>query len=189
MGTRSETGWHEHHSAAFFQPLEFHLEPLDLLFEVLDLLLQHFNVAPEVFHLGVAAGDFNGDGISDMVFFNPETGDWYALPGGGQEPEETLADCVARECREELGVDVRVGALLFVRDHIVANHDFSYVDEAPHQLEHLFLLRGAGRGNEERQLRIRGDVRRRGGFTHDPLPLAPGLCPFYAEQASDLVPG
>jgi len=73
-----------------------------------------------------------------------ETGDWYALPGGGQEPEETLADCVARECREELGVDVRVGALLFVRDHIVANHDFSYVHEAPHQVEHLFACEVPG---------------------------------------------
>jgi len=26
-------------------------------------------------------GDFNGDGISDMVFFNPETGDWKAAEG------------------------------------------------------------------------------------------------------------
>ena len=31
-------------------------------------------------------GDFNGDGISDMVFFNSETGNWKAvqgIPGGG----------------------------------------------------------------------------------------------------------
>ncbi|HNW28542.1 MAG TPA: SpvB/TcaC N-terminal domain-containing protein, partial [Spirochaetota bacterium] len=31
-------------------------------------------------------GDFNGDGLSDMVFFNPDTGDWTAAeaaPGGG----------------------------------------------------------------------------------------------------------
>jgi RHS repeat-associated protein len=26
-------------------------------------------------------GDFNGDGISDMVFFNPKTGDWRAMEG------------------------------------------------------------------------------------------------------------
>ncbi|MBP7737018.1 MAG: hypothetical protein KA369_13655 [Spirochaetes bacterium] len=26
-------------------------------------------------------GDFNGDGISDMVFFNPSTGDWRAMEG------------------------------------------------------------------------------------------------------------
>ncbi len=26
-------------------------------------------------------GDFNGDGLSDMVFFNPETGDWKAAEG------------------------------------------------------------------------------------------------------------
>ncbi len=31
-------------------------------------------------------GDFNGDGLSDMVFFNPDTGEWTAaeaVPGGG----------------------------------------------------------------------------------------------------------
>ncbi len=28
-------------------------------------------------------GDFNGDGISDMVFFNPETGNWRAAQGQG----------------------------------------------------------------------------------------------------------
>jgi len=26
-------------------------------------------------------GDFNGDGISDLVFFNPQTGDWQAAEG------------------------------------------------------------------------------------------------------------
>jgi ADP-ribose pyrophosphatase YjhB (NUDIX family) len=78
------------------------------------------------------------DGQLLLTHCRDASGDWYALPGGGQQPEETLADCIARECREELGVDVSVGALLFVRDHIVANHDFSYVREAPHQIEHLF---------------------------------------------------
>ncbi len=67
-----------------------------------------------------------------------ESGEWHALPGGGQEPEERLEQTVVRECLEEIGARVRVGRLLFVRDFIVRNHDFSYVHEAPHQIEHGF---------------------------------------------------
>ncbi len=38
---------------------------------------------------------------------------FWILPGGGREPGETEAACVAREVREEAGVDVAVGALLY----------------------------------------------------------------------------
>ena len=34
----------------------------------------------------------------------------WEFPGGKREPGETLADCAARECREELGVAIAVGA-------------------------------------------------------------------------------
>lgn len=65
-------------------------------------------------------------------------GDYYALPGGGQQVGEPLDVALVRECREEIGVTVDVGPLCFVRDHIVANHAHSYVTESPHQLELLF---------------------------------------------------
>ncbi len=68
-------------------------------------------------------------------------GEYYALPGGGQRVGETLDAALVRECEEELGVRVEVGPLRFVRDHIVAHHRHSYVTEAPHQLEHLFVCR------------------------------------------------
>jgi len=68
-----------------------------------------------------------------------EGGEYYALPGGGQQVGEPLDVALVRECREELGVTVEVGSLCFVRDHIVANHAHSYVTEAPHQLELLFF--------------------------------------------------
>ena len=42
----------------------------------------------------------------------------WEFPGGKTEPGETLEACVARECREELGIDLRVGRTLacVVRD-------------------------------------------------------------------------
>jgi len=68
-------------------------------------------------------------------------GEYFALPGGGQQVGETLDAALVRECREEIGVTVEVGPLRFVRDHIVAHHADSYVTEAPHQLELLFECR------------------------------------------------
>jgi len=62
-------------------------------------------------------------------------------PGGGQIEGESLPDTLVRECREELGAEVEVVGLRFVRDYIVANHSFSYLDEAAHQLEIFFECR------------------------------------------------
>lgn len=69
------------------------------------------------------------------------SGDWFVLPGGGQEEGEPLSDTVVRECREEIAAEVEVIGLLFVRDYIVANHEFSYLDDAAHQIEFLFECR------------------------------------------------
>ncbi|MBO5449510.1 MAG: NUDIX domain-containing protein [Ruminococcus sp.] len=40
--------------------------------------------------------------------------EWYIMPGGGQEPEETLPEAVCREVSEELGINVKCKELLFV---------------------------------------------------------------------------
>ena len=47
-------------------------------------------------------------------------GDWYILPGGGQHLGETLEATLVREVREETGVEVIPGPLLWIRELIVA---------------------------------------------------------------------
>jgi len=43
-------------------------------------------------------------------------GDWYTLPGGGQEVHESLVDALQRECEEEIGTRVEIAELLHVAD-------------------------------------------------------------------------
>lgn len=63
---------------------------------------------------------------------------FYLLPGGGQEFGESMAEACARECREEVGVDVTVGEVAFVRDYIGSRHEFAQQDSHYHQIEVCF---------------------------------------------------
>lgn len=63
----------------------------------------------------------------------PGTGEFLTLPGGRQEPGETLENCIRRECAEEIGARVHVARLL----HVAEVH--KQKDEGiSHQLELLF---------------------------------------------------
>jgi ADP-ribose pyrophosphatase YjhB (NUDIX family) len=68
---------------------------------------------------------------------DPE-GEFYLLPGGGQDYGEPLADCLRREVCEETGYSVEVGDVLWVRDYIGARHEFAAYERDVHQVEIMF---------------------------------------------------
>lgn len=79
------------------------------------------------------------DGCLLATKMRDSRGVYYILPGGGQQHGETLEEAVKRECLEEVGLKVNVIKLLYVREYIGKNHDFSKRHKAFHQLEHVFL--------------------------------------------------
>ena len=63
---------------------------------------------------------------------------FYTLPGGGQKPGETLPQALERECLEELGIHVKVGNLLYIREYVGKHHEFASTDSEIHQVDFFF---------------------------------------------------
>lgn len=82
------------------------------------------------------------DGKLLTVVMKKENGDlFHVLPGGGQHWGETLPEGLKRECAEELGAEIEVGEVIYVREYIGKNHDFSKRHVGFHQLEVVFRCR------------------------------------------------
>lgn len=67
-----------------------------------------------------------------------QEGFYYLFPGGGQEKFEELKDAVVRECIEEIGCQVEVKDIIFIREYIGKNHQFADSDADIHQVEFYF---------------------------------------------------
>ena len=87
------------------------------------------------------------DGSLLVLRMRDEEALWYLLPGGGVEFGETLHEALRRECREELGVEVEIGPLRFVREYIAAHHEFAHEGDA-HQVEYMFICRIVGQNGD-----------------------------------------
>jgi 8-oxo-dGTP diphosphatase len=78
----------------------------------------------------------SGDRVALVEFNTPELGKHFDLPSGGLEEGESLQEGVRRECREEIGCEVRVGRLLGVAEHWPESPDDHY--EGQHVLDFIF---------------------------------------------------
>mgnify|MGYP001573209316 CR=1 FL=1 len=65
---------------------------------------------------------FNKGKIALVKHKNSYNGTYYLLPGGGLERDETIEECVAREVKEEIGLDVEVKNLAYYED-VVSKDD------------------------------------------------------------------
>ncbi|WP_211748663.1 NUDIX domain-containing protein [Paenibacillus sp. Marseille-Q4541] len=76
----------------------------------------------------------------------------YTLPGGGQEFGETIIEALKREIIEEVGVDINVKHLLFLREYIGKNHHEDSIHADIHVVDHIFYCELI----EEEQNDVRG---------------------------------
>jgi ADP-ribose pyrophosphatase YjhB (NUDIX family) len=91
-----------------------------------------------------------------------QLGTYAVLPGGGQEPGETLHDALRRECREEIAAEIEIHELRFVREYIGRNHEFAALDAGVHEMNCMFSCTlapgvqvGAGPLPDDDQLAVR----------------------------------
>lgn len=74
-----------------------------------------------------------------LVIIKRGQNDSYAvLPGGGQKWGETLPDSLIRECQEEIGTEVEVRKLLFMREYRSNEHELAAISPDLHQVEFYF---------------------------------------------------
>jgi ADP-ribose pyrophosphatase YjhB (NUDIX family) len=70
-----------------------------------------------------------------VLLFNVIGWDWWALPGGGVEIQETSKDALRREMQEEISTDVSVSRLVWVVENFFKENNWSY-----HEIGMYYLM-------------------------------------------------
>ncbi|MEM6611590.1 MAG: 8-oxo-dGTP diphosphatase MutT [Cyanobacteria bacterium P01_C01_bin.72] len=103
------------------------------------------STSPPLIHkqIGVAViNNQQGKILIDRRLQSGEMGGLWEFPGGKIEPGETIEECIQREVKEELDIDVAVGDRLTTINHTYATfdvtlyvHDCQYLSGQPQPLE------------------------------------------------------
>lgn len=73
-----------------------------------------------------------------MIRAHDETdGDFFYLPGGGQNLQETMAETLRRECMEELGCEIVAHELLYICEYIHEELRYAWLHSL-HQIDFMF---------------------------------------------------
>lgn len=73
---------------------------------------------------------------------DPQSGDYYALPGGGQNTYEPMMDALQRECLEETGYLVKPQRLAALCEEIITSPEYQKAyPEYCHKLYSIFLCK------------------------------------------------
>ena len=91
-----------------------------------------FEVGGSIFNYRVAGLAVDGDRV---LLHRAEIDDFWSLPGGRVEAGESSQRALVREMREEIGVDVVVGRLLWVAENF-----FEYAGDRHHEVGLYFLM-------------------------------------------------
>ena len=82
--------------------------------------------------------------------YDKYNGDYYSLPGGGQEKYETIYDAVIRECKEETGYNVIPVRFCGICEEICDNEDTrTNYSQYSHKLYHIFVCNLANENHDK----------------------------------------
>ncbi|MCB9934069.1 MAG: NUDIX domain-containing protein [Planctomycetes bacterium] len=86
------------------------------------------------------------DGKLLVMTYQDQHGGWCVTPGGGIRKQETLGEGLRREVHEELGITVRPGDIVYVRELLgrTAKVLHGGITEQTHQLEIFFRCKREG---------------------------------------------
>ncbi len=73
-----------------------------------------------------------------ILLLNTKSTGTFSLPGGGVEPGERMAEALRREVREEAGIDIEIGELVFFSEEFF---HYEPTDESFHSFRFFFGCR------------------------------------------------